>query len=81
MLLTGFMLILDILNWFFSFFVILDCINLNISLDDKGIITNEEIPSFIINVFVYYYLFIGRKDLAINILKIIKIKEINFIGK
>ena len=62
-------------------FVILDCINLNISLDDKGIITNEEIPSFIINVFVYYYLLIDRKDLAINILKTRKIKEINFIGK
>ena len=31
--------------------------------------TNEELPTYIINVFVYYYLFIDRKDLALDILK------------
>ncbi len=33
-------------------------------------------PSYIINVFVYYYLLINRKDLALDILKKRKIKEI-----
>ena len=57
--------------------LILDSINFNISVDEKGkIITNEEMPSYIINVFVYYYLLINRKDLALNILKKRKIDEI-----
>ena len=57
--------------------LILDSINFNISVDEKGkIITNEEMPSYIINVFVYYYLIINRKDLALNILKKRKIDEI-----
>jgi hypothetical protein len=56
---------------------IMDSINFNISVDEKGkIITNEEMPSYIINVFVYYYLLINRKDLALDILKNRKIKEI-----
>ena len=56
---------------------IMDSINFNISVDEKGkIITNEEIPTYIINVFVYYYLLINRKDLALDILKNRKIKEI-----
>ena len=56
---------------------ILDSIKFNISLDEEGKInTNEEMPTYIINVFVYYYLFIGRKDLALDILKKRKIKEI-----
>jgi tetratricopeptide (TPR) repeat protein len=56
---------------------IMDTINFNISVDEKGkIITNEEMPSYIINVFVYYYLLINRKDLALDILKNRKIKEI-----
>ena len=57
--------------------LILDSINFNISVDEKGkIITNEEMPAYIINVFVYYYLIINRKDLALNILKKRKIDEI-----
>ena len=57
--------------------LILDSINFNISVDEKGkIITNEEMPAYIINVFVYYYLLINRKDLALNILKKRKIDEI-----
>jgi len=57
--------------------LIMDSINFNISVDEKGkIITNEEMPSYIINVFVYYYLLINRKDLALDILKNRKIKEI-----
>ena len=56
---------------------IMDSINFNISVDEKGkIITNEEMPSYIINVFVYYYLLINRRDLALDILKNRKIKEI-----
>jgi len=56
---------------------IMDSINFNISVDEKGkIITNEEMPAYIINVFVYYYLLINRKDLALDILKNRKIKEI-----
>ena len=57
--------------------LILDSINFNISVDEKGkIITNEEMPAYIINIFVYYYLLINRKDLALNILKKRKIDEI-----
>jgi hypothetical protein len=57
--------------------LILDSINFNITVDEKGkIITNEEMPAYIINVFVYYYLIINRKDLALNILKKRKIDEI-----
>ena len=56
---------------------ILDSINLDISFNDQGKINvNEEIPTYIINVFVYYYLMINRKDLAIDIMKKRKIKEI-----
>jgi hypothetical protein len=56
---------------------ILDSIKFNISLDEEGKIdTNEEMPTYIINVFVYYYLLIDRKDLALDILKKRKIKEI-----
>ena len=57
--------------------LILDSINFNISFDDQGKMdTNEEMPSYIINVFVYYYLLINRKDLALDIMKKRKIKEI-----
>ena len=56
---------------------ILDSINLDISFCDQGKIdVNEEIPTYIINVFVYYYIMINRKDLALDILKKRKIKEI-----
>lgn len=56
---------------------ILDSIKFSISLDNEGKIeSNEEMPSYIINVFVYYYLLINRKDLALDILKKRKIKEI-----
>jgi hypothetical protein len=56
---------------------ILDSIKFSISLDSEGKIeSSEEMPSYIINVFVYYYLLINRKDLAIDILKKRKIKEI-----
>ena len=56
---------------------ILDSIKFNISLDNEGKIDgNEEMPTYIINVFVYYYLLIDRKDLALDILKKRKIKEI-----
>ena len=43
-------------------------------LDDVTI--DEEIPIYIINIFVYYYLSINRQDLALDILKRRKIKEI-----
>ena len=56
---------------------ILDSIKFSISLDSEGKIeSTEEMPSYIINVFVYYYLLINRKDLALDILKKRKIKEI-----
>ena len=56
---------------------ILDSISLDISFCEQGKINvNEEIPTYIINVFVYYYLVINRKDLALDILKKRKIKEI-----
>ena len=55
---------------------ILDSIKFNISFDQERVNCNEEIPTYIINVFVYYYLIIGRKDLALDILKKRKIKEI-----
>lgn len=56
---------------------ILDSIKLNISLGEEGKINaNEEIPTYIINIFVYYYLLINRKDLAIDIMKKRTIKEI-----
>ena len=56
---------------------ILDSINLDISFCEQGKINvNEEIPTYIINVFVYYYLVINRKDLALDIIKKRKIKEI-----
>ena len=56
---------------------ILDSISLDISFCEQGKINvNEEIPTYIINVFVYYYLMINRKDLALDILKKRKIKEI-----
>ena len=56
---------------------LLDSINLDISFCEQGKINvNEEIPTYIINVFVYYYIMINRKDLAIDILKKRKIKEI-----
>ena len=57
--------------------LILDSINLDISLGEQGKLNvNEEIPTYIINVFVYYYLMINRKDLALDIIKKRKIKEI-----
>ena len=57
--------------------IILDSINVDISFCDQGKINvNEEIPIYIINVFVYYYIMINRKDLALDILKKRKIKEI-----
>ena len=57
--------------------LILDSIKLDISFCDQGKINvNEEIPTYIINVFVYYYLMINRKDLALDIMKKRKIKEI-----
>jgi hypothetical protein len=57
--------------------LILDSISFNISFDDQGKMdTNEEMPSYIINVFVYYYLLINRRDLALNVLKKRRIKEI-----
>ena len=56
---------------------LLDSINLDISFCEQGKINvNEEIPTYIINVFVYYYIMINRKDLALDILKKRKIKEI-----
>ena len=56
---------------------ILDSINLDISFCEQGKINvNEEIPTYIINVFVYYYIMINRKDLALDIMKKRKIKEI-----
>ena len=56
---------------------ILDSISLDISFCEQGKINvNEEIPTYIINVFVYYYLMINRKDLALDIMKKRKIKEI-----
>ena len=56
---------------------ILDSIKFNIFLNEDGKIDgNEEMPTYIINVFVYYYLLINRKDLALKILKNRKIKEI-----
>ena len=56
---------------------ILDSIKIDISFNDEGKIdANEEIPIYIINVFVYYYLLINRKDLALDIMKKRKIKEI-----
>ena len=56
---------------------ILDSISLDISFCEQGKINvNEEMPTYIINVFVYYYLMINRKDLALDILKKRKIKEI-----
>ena len=56
---------------------ILDSIKFNVYLNDDGKIdANEEMPTYIINVFVYYYLLIDRKDLALDILKKRKIKEI-----
>ena len=56
---------------------ILDSIKFNVYLGDDGKIdANEEMPTYIINVFVYYYLLINRKDLALDILKKRKIKEI-----
>ena len=57
--------------------LILDSINLDISFGEQGKLNvNEEIPTYIINVFVYYYLMIHRKDLALDIIKKRKIKEI-----
>ena len=57
--------------------LILDSIKLDISFCEQGKINvNEEIPTYIINVFVYYYLMINRKDLALDIMKKRKIKEI-----
>ena len=57
--------------------IILDSIDIDISFCDQGKINvNEEIPIYIINVFVYYYIMINRKDLALDILKNRKIKEI-----
>ena len=56
---------------------ILDSIKIDISFNEEGKIdANEEIPIYIINIFVYYYLLINRKDLALDILKKRKIKEI-----
>jgi hypothetical protein len=56
---------------------LLDSINLDISFCEQGKINvNEEIPTYIINVFVYYYIMINRKDLALDIMKKRKIKEI-----
>ena len=56
---------------------ILGSINLDISFYEEGKINvNEEIPTYIINVFVYYYLMINRSDLALDIMKKRKIKEI-----
>ena len=57
--------------------LILDSIKLDISFGEQGKLNvNEEIPTYIINVFVYYYLVINRKDLALDIIKKRKIKEI-----
>ena len=57
--------------------LILDSINLDISFGEQGKLNvNEEIPTYIINVFVHYYLMINRKDLALDIIKKRKIKEI-----
>ena len=56
---------------------ILYSIKFNISYDEQGKIDpNEEIPSYIINAFVYYYLLINRRDLALYILKKRRVKEI-----
>ena len=50
--------------------LILDSIKLDISFGEQGKLNvNEEIPTYIINVFVYYYLVINRKDLALDIIK------------
>ena len=57
--------------------LILDSINFDISFyDQEKINVDEEIPTYIIHVFVYYYLMINRKDLALHIMKSRKIKEI-----
>ena len=57
---------------------LLDQINLNISINqnNENINTNEEIPIYLINIFVYYYLFKNKVDLAINLLKYKNIKYI-----
>ena len=58
-------------------FLLLDCCNIDFSLNNQGVLnTVEEIPPYIINVFIYYYLNINRKDLATIILKTKKAKEI-----
>ena len=57
---------------------LLDQINLNITINqnNENINTNEEIPIYLINIFVYYYLFKNKVDLAINLLKYKNIKYI-----
>ena len=61
----------------YDLLAILDSIKFNVYVNDEGKIdANEEMPTYIINVFVYYYLLIDRKDLALDILKNRKIKEI-----
>ena len=55
---------------------ILDSIKNKISNEKGKINTDEEIPTYIINIFVYYYLLINRRDLALDIMKKRKIKEI-----
>ena len=58
-------------------FLLLDCCNIDFSFNNQGGIHSvEEIPPYIINVFIYYYLNINRKDLATIILKTKKAKEI-----
>jgi len=55
---------------------LLDQINLNITINNENINTNEEIPTYLINLFVYYYLYKNKVDLAINLLKYKNIKYI-----
>ena len=57
---------------------LLDQINLNITIiqNNDNINTNEEIPIYLINIFVYYYLYKNKVDLAINLLKYKNIKYI-----
>lgn len=56
---------------------ILNSINFSISVSNTGGVNKcEHIPLFLIHVFVYYYLFINRKDLALSILKTRRIKHI-----
>ena len=62
---------------------LLDQINLNITINqnNENINTNEEIPIYLINIFVYYYLFKNKVDLAINLLKYKNIKYIFLTNK